>query len=332
MFKGIISFSISILVFTSLASFTTRAAELEQPEQSEASATALTTELPSVPAPIQFPADFKISDFEAKPWLKQFQYVVVVNKANEGSERQTVQVYFNQTLIKVEDVVNYLDRVQDLEQSQLNVLLSKESPNRDERKLVETLTKSLAERQSRIAELPTLVRSEGLFKVSTGRDQFEKKGEHHSQNDSWTVTPTGYFVPQAFEQRHKSESYSNSLCDSWLGKLLSSSRGKDSCTWMENVVFFNNAIGLHKAIPGTEDALGTKASGGCVRLPAALAEFLYRNIKMATTEGGVPVVDNSGNVKVDANGQVVLEKIHKSDWGSMTARSALIIVKSEIVP
>lgn len=287
---------------------------------------------PSVARPIEYPASFQVSDFETKPWLKAFQYVIVVNKATEGRERQSVRIFFNGVPLTLQDVVQYLNQVQNQEASLYSSMKLLTSPNREERTTLEALQKSLNERSYRIRELGTKMRSADSFLVSTGRDEFEKKGEHHSQKDSWSVTPTGYYVPQYFTEKHKSESYSSSLCDSWIGKVIGSIRGKESCTMMENVIFFNEAIALHKAIPGTEEVLGNKASGGCVRLPAALSEFLFRNVKLAYNDGGVPIVDNAGNVQTDANGNVVLETRHKSIWGEMNARSALIIVKSEVVP
>lgn len=47
-------------------------------------------------------APFSESDFQTKPWLKSFRYVVVVNKANTGTMKQTVTLYEDGNKIKVE--------------------------------------------------------------------------------------------------------------------------------------------------------------------------------------------------------------------------------------
>ena len=47
-------------------------------------------------------APFQESDFQTKPWLKSFRYVVVVNKANSGPTKQTVTLYEDGNKVKVE--------------------------------------------------------------------------------------------------------------------------------------------------------------------------------------------------------------------------------------
>lgn len=267
---------------------------------------------PSTPPPRPVEADvhFQESDFSAKPWMREFQWVVVVNRANKGADKQSIRVYHEQSLIQYGEVKTYLESLDGLQE-----MTKTKDPNRKDRK-------------ERIDELAGKQWSPGVFKVSTGRNGYEPKGEHHSRHDSWSTTPTGFYVPQAFVQKHKSESYSNKLCESLAGKLLGAVLRKKMCTYMENVTFFNGGIGLHKAIPGTEPVLGTKASGGCVRLPAALAEYLFHNFDEAKGDA-VPVVNLDGTVKLDASGAIVREKTHKGDWGKLAARSVLIIVQDQ---
>ena len=253
---------------------------------------------------------FQESDFSAKPWLRDFQWVVVVNRANSGRDHQSIRVYHNQQLLQLTEVEQYLSNL-----SQTEDLTNAKDVNR-------------RDRAARIEELSRKMWAPGVFKVSTGRNNFEAQGEHHSQHDSWSVTPTGFYVPQSFQAKHKSESYSNKMCDSFAGKIFSAITRKVLCTYMENVTFFNGGIGLHKAIPGTEPVLGSKASGGCVRLPAALAEFLFLNFQEAKG-APVPVVKVDGTVQLDANGAVVTETTHRGDWGTLEARSVLVIVEDE---
>lgn len=255
---------------------------------------------------------FSESDFIEKPWMREFQWVVVVNRANTGDQKQSIRVYRDQTLVQYEEIAQFLTELQQTQEA-----MKIKDPNRKDR-------------LERIAELGRKMWAPGVFKVSTGRNAFEAKGEHHSQHDSWSVTPTGFFVPQAFVAKHKSESYSSKMCDSVAGKLLGAILRKQLCTYMENVTFFNGGIGLHKAIPGTESALGSKASGGCVRLPAALAEFLFLNFQQAKGQP-VPVVRQDGTVVTDPSGNVVRETAHRGDWGTLEARSVLIVVEDETV-
>lgn len=262
------------------------------------------------PRPTEYNVSFDELDFDAKPWIKDFKFVVVVNRAERGSDSQTIRVYREGKLITSSDVQRYLQDV-----------------NR-----YETDVKALEERSNRISELPSLTKngSDTVFKVSTGRNQFEKKGENHSQKDSWTTTPTGYYTIQYTAKKHKSEAYSAKMCDSIFGKVLGFITQKEMCTNIEYVMFFNGGIALHKAIPGTEEKLGRKASGGCVRLPAALAEYLYRYAGSDKGYKAVPVVNPDGTAKTDADGNVVYSETTNSVWGSTQAWSTLVIVQDQV--
>ncbi len=270
------------------------------------------TEKPTVERPVEYPAHFSETDFVSKPYMNDFRYVVVVNKANHGREAQSIKVYERGQRLHLATIVSYLENLNQFE--------------RDSNKY--------EERRNRIYELAskTQGRGDALFKVSTGRDAFEKEGEHHSQKDSWSVTPTGYFTPQFFEVKHKSESYSNSLCDSWLAKGIGFLARKEFCTMMENAIFFNGPIALHKAIPGTEPELGVKASGGCVRLPAALAEYLFLNIGATRQKGSkIPLVNKDGSANYDSSGNLKYIETVSSIWGRKMVASALIIVVDDVL-
>ncbi|KYG68317.1 hypothetical protein AZI87_03415 [Bdellovibrio bacteriovorus] len=49
--------------------------------------------------PEHFKGRFSESDFDTKPWMRGFRYVIVVNKASRGYEAQTMKVYENGYLI-----------------------------------------------------------------------------------------------------------------------------------------------------------------------------------------------------------------------------------------
>jgi hypothetical protein len=271
------------------------------------------SEAPSLPRPVDLPVDFKESDFNEKPWLNNFKFVVVVNKATSGREAQTARIYINGRALRLHEVIAF-----------------EETMN-----LSEVDFEKKEDRTRRIVELAKMIKGadDTLFKVSTGRDAFEKKGEHHSQKDSWTVTPTGYYPMQHFSLKHKSESYSAAGCDSAIAKFFGAVFRKQFCTYMEFAMFFNGGIALHKAIPGTEGVLGHKASGGCVRMPAALAEYLFYNIKatQAPKVTKIPLVQPDGRVLVDSSGQYQYSVMAPSIWGKPSAWSALVIVQNTVL-
>lgn len=264
-----------------------------------------------IPArPKEYHASFHESDFEFKPWLSLFKDVIVVNRAEAGPEKQSIKVYREGRLISAREVKAYLYNVNIYERDR----------------------KKYAERAYRIQELDGLIaNADGtMFKVSTGRNQFEKKGTNHSQRDSWTTTPTGYYTFQKFSEKHKSEAYSQKLCDSFAAKALGAILDKEMCTMMEYAMFFNGGIALHKAIPGTEGRLGQKASGGCVRLPAALAEFLYRTSSLEQGRARVPVVKPDGSLVLNTSGDMLLSEKTSSVWGETRAWQSLIIVTDQV--
>lgn len=265
--------------------------------------------------PLEFPVIFNESDFESKPWMQEFEWVVVVNKAVEGFDRQSLRIYRNGRLLTT---------------AELEAEVA--SKGKDARWQLQDLKK----RQW----------SDGVYKISTGREEFEPKGKNGAQRDNYTITPSGYFVPQFFTRRHKSEAYSNSNCGGkptyvreWRieGRYPFQRRVQVireippvKCVYMDDVVFFNGGIALHKAVPGTETALGKRASGGCVRMPGAVADFLYRNLSQAKTTAPVPLINQNGSVQRDGSGNILRAMKNKSIWGQLDARRVLIIVHEKI--
>jgi hypothetical protein len=196
--------------------------------------------------PQDIDVDFQASYFESKPWIKEFHYVVVVNKAIKGNDSQTIKIYEYGKLI-----------------------------------------------------------SSGH--VSTGRDKFERAGEHYSKHDAWTVTPTGYYTPTFLDKDHKSDAYGGKW--SWL-------RGGVK---MPFAIFFNGGIALHQAPKGTESALGKNVSGGCIRLTGDLASDIFTRIQ--ETQGAViPKFKVDGTVEIDAKGNYAY---------AIANFSGLIIVKNK---
>lgn len=173
---------------------------------------------------------FAESDFQNYPWLNEYTNVIVVNKANEGSDRQTLRLYVNGKL-----------------------------------------------------QLVT--------KVSTGREKFEggcapgqdPKLHHCSARAYWSTTPVGYFDVDKLDQNY----FSN------LWK-----------TWMPWAVFFEPGIATHQAPAGTEGKLGSRASGGCVRMHPNAAPIIFKTVQ-STASGLVPLVSRTGELKKTASGDVI---------------------------
>lgn len=122
-------------------------------------------------------------------------------------------------------------------------------------------------------------------KTSTGREQVEQERAsifHHGPKFSYySTTGTGYFNVSWTDIDHKS--------DLWKTKMPYS-------------VFFNEGIAMHQAPVGTENLLGKRASGGCVRLTENAASFVYdqvldagRGLVPTFNRLGQPVLDNAGN-------------------------------------
>lgn len=199
---------------------------------------------------------FSTNDLAEKPWMRDFRYIIVVNKADKGPNKQTLRVFENGYLV-----------------------------------------------------LTT--------KVSTGREGFELKRKNSvcagaPPKSYWSNTPTGYYTPKFLSVDHKSSSWDSD---------------------MPFAVFFDvdNGLALHQAYPKYEKYLGSRASGGCVRMANGVAEDVFNRI--ALTEGSnAPLVNKDGTPVLDAEGKIVYAT--KQTWTRASGRvstfknySALIIVE-----
>lgn len=199
---------------------------------------------------------FSLSDLDAKPWMRDFRYIIVVNRADKGPNKQTLRVYENGYLV-----------------------------------------------------LTT--------KISSGRESFELKRKNQvcagaPPKSYWSNTPTGYYTPKFLSRDHKSSSWDSD---------------------MPFAVFFDvdNGLALHQAYPRYEKYLGSRASGGCVRLADGVAEDVFNRIAL-TAGASAPLVNKDGTPVLDAEGKVVYAT--SQQWTSPRGRvsnfknySALIIVE-----
>lgn len=121
------------------------------------------------------------------------------------------------------------------------------------------------------------------FKVSTGRekDEIAKSGRKY-----FSVTPVGWYAPtQTFEKY-----WSNT----WQA-------------WMEYSVFFVGGIATHATTPDHYKELGSRASGGCVRLEKKNAKIVY-DLVLGEGQGEVPVFTRDGKISKDLWGNVKTKK------------------------
>lgn len=128
------------------------------------------------------------------------------------------------------------------------------------------------------------------WKVSTGREQWEraKSGRRY-----FSVTPLGWYYPKTIKREHWSYT--------WNAK-------------MEFSVFFNGGVAVHATTPDHYKELGSRASGGCVRLEYKNAEYVYKRI-LAEGRGLVPSVRRDGSVQRDRLGNTQ----YTTDWKTLIA-------------
>ena len=130
-----------------------------------------------------------------------------------------------------------------------------------------------------------------LTKVSSGREEYEKgcnpgqdpKKDHCSKRAYWSTTPVGHFDV-------------DELVENYFSNLWQ--------TWMPYAVFFESGIATHQAPAGTEGKLGSRASGGCVRMHPNMAPVLFSYVQKAG-KGLVPKVNRDGSVAKTKQGDTV---------------------------
>ncbi|MFZ3231801.1 MAG: L,D-transpeptidase [Pseudobdellovibrio sp.] len=183
---------------------------------------------------------FSESDFQTLPtsvWLHEYTNVVVINIANEGSDKQTLRLYVNGQL--------------------------------------------------------TL-----LTKISSGREKFEAgckpgqepKKDHCSAHPYWSTTPVGYFDTDSLNEKYFSNLWQ---------------------TWMPWAVFFESGIATHQAPAGTENRLGERASGGCVRMHPDKAPIVFKAVQSAG-QGLVPSFNRDGSISKTKSGDVIRKISYKT--------------------
>lgn len=249
---------------------------------------------------------FQESDFETKPFLKEFKYVIVVN--NESP-------YLHSHEMLSKDVVNSVSTemmTPEAHEFFNKVKIFGVPIYRDGKYL---LSRAPGAQTMRIYENGKLIR---VAPVSTGRGIFELKAKtpqcsFRPAQSYYSYTEPGYFTFQELVKNYESSDYDAD---------------------MPNAMFYirNRGIALHEVFKKEKiAALGVRASGGCTRLDPNTAETLFESVK-ATAGAAIPVIDRSGNPTFDGNGDLVRktkEEIIFKDGKKMIrpTYSALLIVQ-----
>lgn len=131
--------------------------------------------------------------------------------------------------------------------------------------------------------------------VSTGRERQEKA---KNGKEYFSATPVGWFNPTRLVENHFS--------DTWQVD-------------MPHAIFFNGGIATHATFPVLYPELGKRASGGCIRLRAEAAEWLFNLVKNEPRTT-VPVFSRHGGLA-------------KNVWGNIRKRhgsATLVIVEDSL--
>jgi lipoprotein-anchoring transpeptidase ErfK/SrfK len=288
------------------------------------------------PPNAKFPVvPFQESDFQTKPWLREFEYVIVVNNSNSILQNENLPAGLPLNLpslsaLGLQDTTDATAAIQNFNAQyksiadqvyafgavQYDVVKGKKVPRPSNIQGAQTM---------RIYRRGQLIR---ISKVSTGRNQFEIRAENPScktrpAESYYSITEPGYFT---FQELMKSGYQSASYDDAD----------------MPNAMFYmrNRGIALHEE---PEDSLipllGRRASGGCTRLDPDTATNLFDRI-YATRGTQIPVIGRDGIPVRAANGQLVYKNRETVVFNEGSSRqrestgptySALLIVQPHSV-
>lgn len=117
------------------------------------------------------------------------------------------------------------------------------------------------------------------FPISTGREKWEvaKSGRKY-----FSSTPAGWYSPQTYVRNHFSKT--------WQAR-------------MEFSIFFIGGIALHATTPDHYKELGSKASGGCVRMKHEIANWFW-DLSRSIGTARVPAFNTTGQIVRNLNGTI----------------------------
>ena len=274
---------------------------------------------------------FKESDFQTKPWLREFEYVIVVNISNSVSQNENLPPnlplrlppYSNFGIMdrsSTDAIASFNSQFGNLAWQVFT--FGKLNLGSDKKPIPSNIRGA---QTVRIYRRGQLIR---IAKISTGRNQFEIRGQNPScktrpAESYYSITEPGYFT---FQELQKSGYQSASYDDAD----------------MPNAMFYmrNRGIALHEEPADNLIAnLGRRASGGCTRMDPDTAANLFDAV-YATRGTPIPVIDRSGRPVLDASGHLTYKNKEVIKYYEGTSRerqttnttySALLINQREPV-
>lgn len=280
---------------------------------------------------------FRETDFQTKPWMNQFEIVVVINNSSPFLHHTDFP--------RVHPIPNTpadLGFTPDMPDDAPQALHFMNTFGAEAQK-VRRFGELVRERNSRGALQPVRSNIPGaqtirvyyrgklvrVAAISTGRGTFELRDKNvkcskRPGKSYFSITEPGYYT---FQELIKT--------------------GYESGEWdladMPNAMFYKRGRGLalHEVnIPAKLADLGKRASGGCTRLDPDTANNLFDLVK-ATEGATIPVIDEMGNPVLDARGQLTYKNREVIIYGEgqrnerrmppVRAYSALLIIQPDPV-
>ncbi len=261
---------------------------------------------------------FQESDLQTKPWIRGYEYVVVVNNSNSYVQNEALPSNVPLMLPDLSSLGIILDNVNsvmpaqsfDYQYGSLAMQVRKFGAVKKENNK-RVLSGIKGAQTVRVYHRGQLIR---VAKVSTGRHEFELRDRiqacgNRPASSYYSVTESGYYNFQELVKDHKSVSFDEAD--------------------MPNSMFYirNRGLALHEVNLNEKiAALGSRASGGCTRMDPSTAGSLFEAIK-ATQGATIPVIDIQGNPVLDAQGQVVYKNQETITFYGGTSRE-----RSNVVP
>jgi lipoprotein-anchoring transpeptidase ErfK/SrfK len=276
---------------------------------------------------------FQESDFSTKPWLREFEYVIVVNNSNSIVQNEVLPPGLPINLpspmeLGIADKDTALPGIQAFK-AQFGYIADqvyrfgavKYGPDRK----TPVPSNIIGAQTIRVYRRGQLIR---VTKVSTGRNQFEIRGQDpvcrtRPAKSYYYITEPGYFT---FQELVKSGYQSASYDDAD----------------MPNAMFYmrERGIALHEEpVDRLISILGRRASGGCTRLDPDTANNLFDSV-YATRGAQIPIINRDGTPLLNASGQwlrksqeivTYYEGTKRERSTSGPAYSALLIVQPHSV-
>lgn len=258
---------------------------------------------------------FRESDFQTKPWMREYEIVVVVNNSSPYLHHEQFPAQHPIPYSLADFGLTREPRDGDTYQAQQFMQMygneAKKVRNFGEL-LLDVNKKPIPSNKPgaqtiRVYQYGRLVL---IDKISTGRGTFELRDKIASctkrpDNSYFSITEPGYYNFQ---------------------ELIRS--GYKSGEWdmadMPNAMFYKRGRGLalHEvSIPAKIASLGKRASGGCTRLHPYTASTLF-NMVERTRGATIPVLDEQGNPVYDSYGRIQYKNQETIIWGEGTRNEA----------